>query len=146
MMYGMLGGCTTLFHLAVRYPLIVLSLSLAGFVSQVPSNPGVGDRMGTEAFLAQTQQSIISSHPGLPTESSLKVRFDALSPVLTEDQVRQVLKFTDACTDVSVKDVLSNPDERRDAAWLFYLDTYAREGPTKADQLFVRRSPPTQKK
>jgi hypothetical protein len=139
-MYGLFGGCTTLFHLAVRYPIIILALSFGGLVHEMQS-PGVGDRMGTDAVLAQVQSEIVSTHPGLPMQvDGLKKSFEALSPKPTDAQIRQVLKFTDACTDASVKDVLSNPDKRREAAWLLYLYVYSREGPMKADKLFPVRS------
>ncbi len=143
-MYGMFGGCTTLFHLAVRHPVIVLALTLGGLAYEVQQSPGPGDRMGTEAVLMQVQKGIIATHPSLPTKvDTLKVIFDTLSPVPTEDQVNQVLKYTDACTDVSAKDILSNPTSRREAAWLIYLDVYSREGPGAASKLFVHHySPP----
>ena len=142
-MYTLSGGCSSLLHLAIQFPALVLALTLSGFISQVPSNPGPGDRLGTQTVLVQVQDQIIKSHPDLMFKVvKLRADFDRLNAQPTEDQVRQVLHCTDACTDVSAKDVLSDPDERREAAWLLYLDTYSREGSTKAVKLFIRGSPP----
>lgn len=137
-MYGMFGGCTTLFHLAVRYPVLVLFLGLGGLAHQVQS-PGPGDRAGSEAVLAGMNDGFVAAHPELPEQArTLKANFDKTGFTPTEDQVGQVLRHTDACTDTSVKDVLSDPDKRWEAAWLFYLDTYSRDGPVAADKLFRR--------
>ncbi len=150
LMYGMFGGCSTLFHLAVKHPIVVLVLGLASMTAQVQANPGPGDRLGTENVLMQTQNDIVDLYPGLPTEvRGIRMNFDATvsSSRPTEDQVNQVLKYTDACTDASAKGVLSDPTDRTEAAWLLYLnrlhlERYAREGPRSGEKLFVG-SPPT---
>lgn len=143
-MYGLFGGCTTLFHLAVRYPVIVLALGLAGFVTQVPSNPGPGDRFGTVGVLNSSQNKVVAVRPNLPTTiEGYRTNFNRLNSVPTEDQINRVLMLTDACTDTQAKDVLSNPDMTRDAGWLLYLDTASREGIVKADSLFNNRNGPS---
>ena len=137
-MYGMFGGCTTLWHLAIQYPALVLSLALSGFAYQV-NTQAPGNLMGTDAVLEQVQAKIVNANSGLPTQvNNLKVEFEKISAEPTEEQVRTVLKFTDACTDATVKDVLSSPVKRREAAWLLYLDVYSREGPKSANSLFAK--------
>jgi hypothetical protein len=145
-MYGMYGGCTTLFHLAVRYPILVLALTLTGFVHEVRA-PGPGDRMGTVGVLSQLQQEIVKQHPDLPGRAhDLEGAFAVFEPALSEDAASYILSNTDACTDVSAEDILSDTDRRREAAWLFFLDTYSREGPMKAEQLFRSNSSPPVRK
>ncbi len=143
-MYGLFGGCTTLFHLAVRYPVLVLALGLAGFVSQVPSNPGPGDRLGTDGLLRSSQNRVMEIRSGLPTRvDNLKTSFSKLNAIPSQDQIQKVLMMTDACTDTRAEDVLSDPDMTRDTAWLLYLDTVSREGVPKADLLFNNRNGPS---
>jgi len=143
LMYGIFGGCTTLFHLAVKHPVLVLVFTLAGLGSQVQASTTPGDRMGTDAIMSQVEQSVLSTHPELPAQvERLRQEFEKLDVVPTEDQIRQVLSFTDPCTDKSVEEVLSDPGRRREAAWLLYLHTFGREGPEVADQLFLKRSSP----
>lgn len=139
-MYGISGGCTTLFHLAVRYPLVVFALSIVGFASNIPANPGVGDRLGTSSVVAHTQEDLVRENPTLVAEvDELRRTFDQKS-IPAEDDVRRLLRSTDTCTDVSVADVLSDAEKRREAAWLIYLDKRSRGKPRTAATLF--RSPP----
>lgn len=142
-MYGMFGGCTTLFHAMIRYRLVAVAVALAGFVHLVNAE-APGNLMGTDGVLMEAQKQIVLDHPGLPAQvEKVEIEFEKLDVVPTEDQIRYVLGFTDACTDTSVQDVLSNPDRRREAAWLFYLDTWSREGPDKANALWkVKQNPP----
>lgn len=140
---GLSGGCTTLFHLAVKFPLIVAILGLAGFASQVPEKMGPGDRYGTASYLADIEKKLAADHPELAREyQELRAEFERINPQPSEGMVRQVLAHTDACTDVSGQDVLSDPDERREAAWLYYLNTYAREGPYNIERFFYDRGSP----
>lgn len=141
-MYGLFGGCTTLFHLFKLHPILILALALSGLASQVPSNPGPGDRYGTSGSLTQLEHKLVLEHPELANQvSQLRAHFVDLNVEPTEDQIRQVLTITDACTDVNVQDVLANPDERREAAWILYLDTVSREGSQKADMFFNKHGP-----
>lgn len=143
-MYFSFGGCTTLFHLAVRYPAVVLALSLSGFVYQANSQ-APGNLMGTDGVLQEVQKQVVAkamkdSKGDLTAKvAGLKMEFDKVASDPTEEQVRTVLNFTDACTDATVKDVLSDPDKRREAAWLLYLDVYSREGPARANSLFPKQ-------
>lgn len=145
-MYGTIGGgCTTIFHLAVRHWIVAGMLGLAGLAANVPSNPGPGDRLGTDGNLAKIERKLVREHPDLANQlERLRLEFEKLGDVEpTEEQARYVLQFTDPCTDVSPKDAISEKDKRREAAWLFYLDTYAREGPIIANKLFRKDySPP----
>ena len=135
-MYILPGGCSTFFHLAVKYPFPVLGLTLSGFGFFI-QNHGPGDRIGADALMKSVGDEMVQVNPALPAQvENLRRRFEALEPVLTEDQARQVLKCTDACTDASVDGILSSPELSREAAWLLYLDTYAREGHERADIIF----------
>lgn len=137
-MYGIFGSCTSLFHLAVQFPKIAMVVALAGFV-QLANAHTPGNMMGTDSVLQDAQAQIEKANPTLQTEIvKLRADFDRVYKTPTEEQVRYVLSFTDSCTDKTVKEVLSNPDKRREAAWLLYLDTYAREGPSRANTLFVK--------
>ena len=66
----------------------------------------------------------------------LRADFDKLDAKPTEEQVHYVLSQTDSCTDVKPQDVLANPDESREVAWVLYLDAYSRGGQKRADKLF----------
>ena len=134
-MYMMSTGCSSWLHLAIQAPWLVGAMTLAGFATQVPSNPGPGDRYGTAGSLTRLQNKIVAEHPELATEMvALRVNFDNLNAEATDDQIRSVLVKTDACTDISAQDL--SPDERRNVAWLLSLDSYAREGPAAAMKLF----------
>jgi len=135
-MYGFYGGCSTLLHLFVRQPSIVLALGLAGLATQVPANPGPGDRYGTAESLTRLQNKLVAEHPGLAAKTvALLVDFDKLNAEQpTDEQIRSVLVKTEACTDINVQDL--TPDERREVAQLLYLDSYAREGPVAAREFF----------
>lgn len=141
-MYGLFGGCTTLLHLFVRQPILVLALGLSGLASQVPTgNPGLGDRFGTADSLARLEHQIVKENPQIAAQTAaLRARFDSLGLSPSDEQIGQVLNLTDACTDIRVQDL--NPDERREAGWLLYLDTVSRRGAKAADSLFA---PPPKK-
>jgi hypothetical protein len=130
-MYGLFGGCTTLLHLIAQYGIVVLALGFSELASQVPANPGPGDRYGTAGYLTRLQNQIVKEHPELAAKVlELRTEFDKNSIVLTEEQIRSVLAKTDACTDINVRDL--GPDDRRKVAWILFLDSYAREGPDAA--------------
>jgi len=138
-MYGPFGGCTSLLHTVLRRPILLAALGLTGLVSQVGS-PGPGDRYGTDESLAQLEHQLITERSELAVQVvQLRTQFDRLNAEPTDDQIRQVLKWTDACTDVNVRDVRNNPDESREVAWILYLDAYSRHGQA-VDLLF--KSPP----
>lgn len=143
-MYGLFGGATTLLHLLVRLqsaPILVLAIGLSGFAMQVPSNPGPGDRYGTAGSLTHLEHQIVQEHPELASQAvQLRAKFDRLYVELTEDQLQQVLNITDSPTDIKVRDL--NPDERREAAWVLYLDTVFRENSQKVDVFFNKHGPP----
>ena len=124
-MYFTFGGCSTLFHLMVRNPILVLVLGLAGFTSWVQSSPNPGDAHGTASYLASVQANLSRAHPELVAEiPNAAKEFEAsrLEANITEEQVKHVLGFTDACTDVCVQDIMKNVERRKEAAWLFFLD------------------------
>ncbi len=132
------GGCTSLLDLASKFPLLVAVLGLALFV-QVANAQAPGAMLGTENVVESAQRKLVTERPGLVKQfTDLQSDFDKLDANPTEEQVRTVLKLTDACTDKTVKDVLSDSDLRRKVAWVLYLDTYSREGPDKANSLFVK--------
>ncbi len=145
-MYGLFGGaCSGTFHLGVKYSMVVIALSLAGFTQYLTAAGLPGDQLGSQALLESAQEQLVKDAPWLPMQmASLRVDFDKLEAEPTEDQVRQVLSILEPCSDMTVKEVMKNPDERREAAWLLYLDVYVKEGKTKAEQLFnkQRGSPP----
>lgn len=135
-MYLISAGCSSLLHLAIQFPVLVGAFTLAGFVTQVQSNPGPGDRHGTASSLARLEHKLVTEHPELAAQAvQLRVDFNRLNTEPTEDQIRQVLKQTDSCTDVNAQSL--NPDQRREAAWILYLDTVSRQGRQKADLIFV---------
>jgi len=146
-MYGLtLGGMTTLFHLFVRHPILVLVLGLTGFANLIASNPGVGDRYGTDGWLAHYEKRIVQEHPELANQAmGLRTQFDALGAQPTGDQVRQVLEVTDAATDPDPGDVLANDTDRREAGFMLYLDAYHRDGMKAANQLFNKHGTPQKK-
>ncbi|HEY0221024.1 MAG TPA: hypothetical protein VGC58_02255 [Candidatus Paceibacterota bacterium] len=99
-----------------------------------------GDQLGTERLLASAESQVNRDYPWVKAQvQSLRTEFDRLNANPTEDQVREVLSVLEPCTDKQVEEVLSNPDDRREAAWLLYLSTYGKEGPQKAKQLFKQR-------
>jgi hypothetical protein len=131
-MYVIAGGCSSLLHLAIQFPILVGALTLAGFATQATSNPGPGDRLGTYGVLTQIQNRLVRSHPELATKAvQLRINFERLDVKPTEDQVRGVLAITDDCTDTNVQDILRDPDLSRKVAWLIYLQAYARDGPVR---------------
>jgi hypothetical protein len=133
-MYGAFGGCTTLFHLAVKHPILVLALSLLGFAAQVESNPGPGDRLGTDSVLSQVEQKVVKDHPDLAQKAvELRAHFDDLD--LEPNESGRALDAIDSCT---ISGDFSDKKERREAAWLLYLDTYSRLGERRANELFRR--------
>ncbi len=135
------GGCSGLFHMLAanrRLGVLVLSLGIAGVTTLVRTDTP-GQRLGTEAVLVSVEEKMAKENPWLPTQSeSLRANFDRLNPTPTEEQVRYVLSLLEPCTDTEVHDVLSDPAQRREAAWLYYLDTYSRYGAQRANQLFAR--------
>lgn len=145
-MYGLFGGaCSGTFHLAVRNSILVLALTLAGFTHYLSASGLPGDQLGSQALLESAQKQLVKDAPWLTMQmASLRADFDKLGAEPTEDQVRQILSILEPCSDMTVKEVMKNPDERREAAWLLYLDVYVKEGRTKAEQLFnkQRGSPP----
>ena len=146
-MYGFSGGCTTLFHLAVRHPIIVLAFGIAGFVTQIPANPRPGDALGTEHLLTQVEKALLKEHPQLPdTERNARSDFIALGVQDVGDQrLSRVLDVLESCPDLKLSDL--NLVERTEIAFLFYLDWYGRDGPKKAGEILKNNSPPrTQKR
>jgi hypothetical protein len=137
-MYGMFGGCTSLLHLAIQFPKITMMLGLAGMLHLLTIQ-APGQMLGTEDVLRAAQAKIEQKHGGLDAKMlSLHDDFSKVYAEPTEEQVKTVLGYTDACTDRTVKDILSDPDMSREVAWLYFLDTYSREGPEKAEKLFIR--------
>jgi hypothetical protein len=131
--------CSSWLGLSHRTPILLAAIGLTQFTNQVGNNPGPGDRYGTADLLAQQEQRLVSERSELPAKVAyLRANFDKLDAKPTEDQVRLVLKRTDACTDTRTQDVLNNPDESREIAWILYLDTYSRGGIKEADQLFKK--------
>ncbi len=131
--------CTSLLNLVHRSPILVAAIGLTGIVN-LANNPGPGDRYGTAEALTRIEQKLVSERSELRTqEVLLRANFDKLDAKPTEDQVRQVLKQTDACTDVNTQDVLDDPDESREVAYVLYLDAYSKGGIKQADQLFKKK-------
>jgi len=123
----------------VRHPILILAFGLSGLASQVSANPGQGDRYGSDAYLTQIEYNLAQSHPELATQAVvLQRRFDQVYKSIDVD-VGEVLKVTDACTGVKASNL--DPDERRDASWLLYLDK-ARAGPEIS---LIFKSPPSKK-
>lgn len=135
------GGCSGLFHMLAsnrKLGVLVLSLGIGGVATYIRTDTP-GQRMGTEAVLESVQKEMVKKNPWLPIQTeSLRAGFDRIDPTPTEEEVRHVLSLLEPCTDEEVKDVLSNPAQRREAAWLYYLDTYSRYGAGRANQLFVQ--------
>ncbi len=137
-MYGWFG-CTTFFHLFATFRLVIAAVGMAGLVSYVQGQ-APGNLMGTTAVLEKYQAQIVAQNPNLPGQVQVaRMEFDKYEVRLTDEQVRYVLKFTDACTDANVRDVLSDPDKRREAAWIFFLDLWSREGPVAANKLLEKQ-------
>jgi hypothetical protein len=149
MMYGFtIGGATTFFHLAAKNPaaaIIVLAVGLSGLGGHVSANPGPGDRYGTSSILNAAGDRLVREHPELVAKvAEVRQRFQALKNTEpNEEQVRKVLRVTDAATDARVRDVMADPERRKEAAWLIYLDVYGREGPQAAAKLFPSRASPS---
>lgn len=123
-MYGLFGGCTTLFHLFVRHPLLVLALGMAGFFAHVPSASTIGDQYGTNGVLAHFENSLVQEHPELLTRlAALRKEFDRTPAELNENDLHRLLDYTDPCTG---KDVQLSVEERREAAWLIFLEKHSR--------------------
>jgi hypothetical protein len=134
-MYLISAGCSSWLHLGLQFPFLVGALTFGGLATQVQSNPGPGDRYGTAQSLTRLQNKIVVEHPELAAKTAeLRVNFNNLDAKPTEDQVRLVLKQTDSCTDINVQDL--SPSERHEIAWILYIDSYAREGPVAAREIF----------
>ena len=136
------GGCSGLLHLMVKFRILALAFTLTGVVAHLQAG-APGQMMGTESVMQSLQNEVLKTHPWLTTQvDSLRKDFDNFNVHPTEDQVRYVLSILEPCTDESVEDVLSDPELAREAAWLLYLDSYAREGPRAANQLFRQSDSP----
>ena len=144
-MYTMFGACSGLFHLAVKNPILILALSLGGFISQATTGLP-GDQLGTESVLESAQKNIVADYPWLPGQmETIRVEFEKLNPVISEESVRTLLSKLEPCSEMTVRDVLSDPAKRREAAWLLYLDAYARGGgppATKRQVSLNKHGPP----
>jgi hypothetical protein len=109
---------------------MVLAFTLAGFSTQVlQSSPVVGDASGTASYLASAQAKMLQEHPEFLMDLvSVKGEFEYshFAEAITEAQVQEVLHFTDACTDVHASDIMKNAEQRKEAAWLWFLDAKAR--------------------
>jgi hypothetical protein len=123
--------------------LLVLALGLAGFSQWASTSGPPGDSGGTEAMMNSAYTQLVKYYPWLPTQvESLRADFYKLKAEPSDEQVRHVLSILEPCTDMTVEEVQKDPAKRREAAWLLYLDTYAREGPKAAQQLFTTHGPP----
>jgi hypothetical protein len=127
-MYGVFGGCSTLFHLFVRHPLAVSVLGLSVLATYSQSQPlGPGQRMGSDAALSSIEHQLLNDNPGLAKQlADLRADFDRTESVPTEEDIRSILRYTDACTDVEPRDILRDDQLRDEAGWLYYLDTRRR--------------------
>lgn len=129
-MYGMIGGCTTLFHLAVKHPLLVLAFGIAGFASQIPANPGPGDRLGTSQMLAQIEEKVVDSNPDIDDRmASLQNEFSRNMTQATRSDVSRLLDSTDVCTETRTNDIFDDAERLREANWLIFLDSHSRDRP-----------------
>lgn len=134
-------GCSSLLNISYRSPILLAAIGLTGLISQT-GNPGPGERYGTADSLAKIEQKLVSERSELRVQSDLiRVNFDKLNAQPTEDQVRLVLKQTDACTDVNVRGIMTDPDQSRQAAFILYLDAFSKGGIKQADSLFVHNPP-----
>ncbi|MDP3963447.1 MAG: hypothetical protein Q8Q39_03040 [bacterium] len=142
-MYGVAGGCTTLFHLAVLHPLLVAVLGLASLGTALNSLPnGPGDRLGADGALSALERRILQEAPQLAnTIPVLRAQFDREHSALTEEQARAGLALTDACTDANVEAIMSDPYLKEQMAWLIFLDAHARASPrsTRSDGRSIRK-------
>lgn len=137
-MYGLSGGCSSILHLTYQYPILLVAYGILGFAA-IPGTPGVGDRLGTRGILTAAQNKVVRANPALAANTvALRADFDQLRerPEPTEDEIKAVLKITDACTDVSVQDVMKDSELRKQVAWIMYLDTYSRGDPKKSLELY----------
>ncbi len=147
MYFNFFGGCTTLLSSAVKYSLVVMAIGLSAYVEKVNAQTP-GSVLGTDQVMQGVQTNIVNEHPQLVSLlTQMQMDFSKSEVFPTEEQVRYVLSRTDSCTDRTVKDVLSDPDRRREVALIFYLDTYSKEGPKAAENVLVRlRGHPTTQK
>ena len=145
-MYFLGGGCTTLLHLFVRHPILVLALGLAGFAAQVPANPGPGDRLGTNAMLSGMEHRYLADHPDMTVRfEEIKAYFDSLHLEATGEEIADFLRYTDPCTAAHTQDIMRDASLRREATFLLYLDAYGRNGPSAARKLFADSRLPARK-
>lgn len=144
-MYGFFGGCTTLFHLAVRYPLLVALLGLGGFAYE-SKGPDSGGSLGPEVVLRQVQTKLTSDTVSSPTVDVLKTGFGQLKGEPTKEQVAYVVAITCDCAPSLVQDILADEKMRREAAWLLYLDVYSKSGPKEAALIFKKHTVPVLQK
>lgn len=143
-MYSTYGGVSTYFHLAVKHPLLVFILFLVGFTAVFgnQASGGPGNALGTDHAYTVLEHRLLQDNPQLgPTVAGLQQQFDSLAAEPTEEQVKYVLGYTDAATDIRPKDILADPALKRDVAWLYFLDVYGRDGPQKALALWPARAP-----
>ena len=140
------GFCSSFFNLALKYPHVVLALSLSYFANQLPANPAPGNMLGTEQIVAQAERNAIAEHPEIAQQViELQEKFKLFNGQPTDEQLDTfVFRKTDRCTDLRAKN-LTGPD-RKEAEWLFLLDRFGREGPTKAEMFFRSNIPPPKKR
>ncbi len=133
----MAGACSSLFHVAYRNPILVAVLGVAGFSGMLSSSPEPGDTPGAKGILNARTGQILKQHPELAMKLvDIKGDFERSYPTIKDDEieteVKRVLSVTDACTDINVRDVMANPERRKEAAWVYYLDSlYERDHPDR---------------
>lgn len=139
------GFCSSLINLALKHPHFVFAVGLSYFANLLPANPAPGNMQGSEAIIVSAERDIIAQQPEVAQQViQLQEKFKLLKGEPTNEQLDAfVFHETDRCTDLRAKN-LTGPD-RKEAAWLLYLDRYGRESPDIVKQFFGTHSPPPKK-
>ena len=135
-----------MFNLFAAHKVLVLAAGITFLVNHYAvANPAPGDKVGTEQMFAQYEKETLAENPGLAQQvGELREEFETFTLMPTDEQIdTYVLRKTDSCTELRARK-LTGPD-RKEAAWLLYLDRYGREGPDIAKQFFVAYLPPSKK-
>lgn len=139
-MYGLAGGCSTLFHALLLHPILVLAFGVSLTAYSIPSNPGPGDRFGTSKMLVQMEKDVLREHPELvPRVAELRQRFESVGFEPTDQELAGVLRYTDPCTYFTPK--MLSPDDRKEAAWLLYLEKSRGSPRTPVRKTFLSYNP-----
>jgi hypothetical protein len=133
------GSCSSLIHLAAKYPMGTLAIGILALTSFVISPVGPGVHSGAAGILQQQEAKMLQADP------TLQARFDETAAAFKEVQnmplanssIQYVLGVCQQCKGITVEEIRRDPILMHDVAFLYFMNLVHERGVNDAKVIYL---------